>query len=95
MNVIDFGRETGQICVAAHLLVLLAVSLLVLAVGLFTCYLTICLCWNYLFFFFAHGKGRSGSKPKFQTDGGGQCQRRPGREAGYKVGPSERQTTHS
>lgn len=39
--------------------------------------------------------GGSGSKPKFLTDGRGQCQRRPGREAGYKVGPSERQTTHS
>lgn len=57
------------------------------------CYFSVCLCWNDLFFI--HGRAGSGSRPKFLTDGGGQCQRGPGREAGYKVGPSERQTTHS
>lgn len=52
-------------------------------------------CAGIIIFFFINGKRWRGSKPKFQTDGRGRCQRRHGREAGYKVGPSERQTTHS
>lgn len=46
--------------------------------------------------FFIDGKGGGVvQSPSFLTDGRNQCQRRPVQEAGYKVGPSERQTTHS
>lgn len=53
------------------------------------------LCAGMISFFYIWERWGSGSKPQFLTDGRNQCQRRPGREAGYKVGPSERQTTHS
>lgn len=63
------------------------------SIGLAPCYLSISLGWNDLGW--EKGGGVGGSKPEFLTDGRGQCQHRPGREAGYKVGPSERQTTYS